>query len=104
MNNGSHCGSLQAQSLTDMFVTLCRLIDVNGFIFHLLLSVFSMWHDVFLSDILLAYFILSESFYLSDFLIQQKNWEEGKYIFTALYVSFLPVSVYVNNVMFCPQS
>ena len=46
--NGSHCGSLESQSLRNGFVTLSRLIDVNDFVSHLFFNFFRLRHDVLL--------------------------------------------------------
>ncbi len=40
VDNGSHRGSLESQSLRNGFVTLSRLIDVNDFVSHLFLTFF----------------------------------------------------------------
>ena len=40
MDNGSHWGSLESQSLRNGFVTLSRLIDVNDFVSHPFLNFF----------------------------------------------------------------
>ena len=48
VDNGSHCGSLESQSLRNGFVTFSRLIDVNDFVSHPFLNFFRLRHDVLL--------------------------------------------------------
>ncbi len=48
VDNVSDRGSLESQSLRNVFLTLSRLIHVNYFVSHLFLKFFRSWHDVFL--------------------------------------------------------
>lgn len=62
LKNGSHCGSLESQSLRKGFGALFRLIDVNELVF---LSVGNI------KNFFLVYFIFPYKFYLRDFLFLQ---------------------------------
>ena len=58
VDNGSHWGSLESQSLGNGFVTLSRLIDVNCFVSHLFLNFFgSGWCVAFLRSFGLLYVV-----------------------------------------------
>ncbi len=48
VDNVSDRGSLESQSLRNVFLTLSRLIHVNYFVSHLFLKFFRSWHDVLL--------------------------------------------------------
>ena len=64
LDSGSHCCSLESQSLTKGSVDFSRLLEVSKFSSHLFLNFFRMGSmDCFL----LAYFTFSDRFCFSDF-------------------------------------
>ncbi|MEQ2295040.1 hypothetical protein AMECASPLE_010026 [Ameca splendens] len=53
VDNGSHCGFLESQSLRNNFVILLKPKDVNDFVPHLFRIFFLLWHAVLLYEIFL---------------------------------------------------
>lgn len=71
--NGSHCGSLESQSLWDGFVTFSSVLD-GGFISHLFFFFF-FYQDIIcvVSWDILAYLILSDRCHYLSLILQVRS-------------------------------